>query len=281
MESSETRLAALGAAVPDLAAIEPQIPGENRPHSRRLIVAIALMAGITAGLISWITAELAHDVFRPRLVEVPRWEAVWMEPNEQTQFAASLKNAALTDAVLGCAIGLAMGFAGGLAVRVPARGIFAGLSAQAVGLFVGALAAFVAIPVVHSLSPRAFRTVMTDLWMPLAIRASTLAAVGAVGGAAFACGMGLRPRLRAAIGCATAGALLSAICFQLIGASLPLDAGAALPVPRWPIVRLIAALLPSLMIGAGAALGISADGGSSTQSHCAEPAGSRWFFWEA
>ena len=43
------------------------------------IGAIALSAGVTAGLVAWIACEWAHDVFRPRLFEVPKWEAVWME----------------------------------------------------------------------------------------------------------------------------------------------------------------------------------------------------------
>ena len=61
-------------------------------------------------------------------------------------------------------------------------------------------------------------------------------------------------RLRAAIGSATAGALLAAVFFQLIGVCLPLGAGATGPVARWSGVRLVAMLLPNLMIAAGAVM---------------------------
>jgi hypothetical protein len=247
--------------------MELQTSGKNRPRSRRLTVVIALMAGVAAGLIAWITQECGHDAFRPRLAEVPKWEAVWMEPNIQTQSAAEWKNASLASALLGCAAGLVRGFAGGVVGRAPSRGIFVGLSAQVGGLLLGALAALIAIPVFQSLTQRSFRTMTTDVWVPLAIRATVWVAAGAVGGAAFALGAGQRSRLGAAVGCATAGALLSAILFQVIAASLPLDAGAAAPVARWPVLRLIAMLFPSTMIAAGAALGTIADDHRSAQGH--------------
>ena len=59
-----------------------------RPCPRCRVAAITLTAGIAAGLVSWIACEWAHDVFRPRLFAVPRWEAVWMEPTRESQYAA-------------------------------------------------------------------------------------------------------------------------------------------------------------------------------------------------
>jgi hypothetical protein len=190
-----------------------------------------------------------------------------MEPTRESLYAADLKNAALVNAVLGCAAGFAMGFAGGLAVRAPLRGIFVGLSAQAVGLLVGALAALALIPVFHPVSPRPFPTVTTDVWLPLMLHASVWAAVGTVGGAAFSIGMGYKARLRAAIGSATAGALLAAVFFQLIGVCLPLGAGATGPVARWSGVRLVAMLLPNLMIAAGAVMGTVVEVRQSRPNH--------------
>ena len=123
------------------------------------------------------------------------------------------------------------------------------------GLLVGALAALAVIPVFHPVLQRQFRTVTNDVWLPLVMHAGIWAAIGAVGGAAFAIGMGCKSRLLSAIGSATAGALLAAVCFQLIGTCLPLGAGATGPVARWSVVRLMAMLLPIVMIAAGAALG--------------------------
>jgi hypothetical protein len=251
MKSSELGRPPHRAVTSDGATIELRVPGGNRPCSRRRIGAITL----TAGLVSWIACEWACDLFRPRLLEVPRWEAVWMEPTPESRYAADLKNAALANAVLGCAAGFAMGLAGGLAARAPSRGIFVGLSAQAVGLLVGALSALAVIPVFHPVFPRMFRTVTNDMWLPLVMHAGIWAAVGAVSGAAFAIGMGCKSRLLNAIGSATAGALLAAVFFQLIGTCLPLGAGATRPVARWSVVRLVAMLLPVSMIAVGAVLG--------------------------
>jgi hypothetical protein len=255
MESSELGLRHHRAETSDGATIELQVPGGNRPCSLWQIGAIGLTAGAIAGLVSWIAGEWAHDVFRPRLFALPQWEAVWMEPTLESRYAADLKNAALANAVMGCAVGFAMGFAGGLAVRAPLRGIFVGLSAQAVGLLVGALAALVLIPIFHPVSPRPFQTVTTDVCLPLMLHASVWGAIGAVGGAAFSIGMGYKPRFRSAIGSAIAGALLAAVFFQLIGTCLPLGAGTTNPVARWSVVRLMAMLLPNLMIAAGAVIG--------------------------
>ena len=255
MESSELGLRHHRAETSDGSTIELQVPGGNRPCSLWRIGAIALTAGATAGLVSWITCEWVHDVFRPRLIAIPQWEALWMEPSVESQYAAELKNAALTNAVLGCAVGFAMGLAGGLGARAASRGIFVGLGAQAAGLLVGALAALAFIPVFHPVSPRPFQTVTTDVWLPLMSHASVWGSIGAVGGAAFSIGSGYKPRFRSAIGSAIVGALLAAVLFQLIGTCLPLDAGATGPVARWSVVRLMAMLLPNLMIAAGAALG--------------------------
>jgi hypothetical protein len=178
-----------------------------------------------------------------------------MEPTRESLYAADLKNAALVNAVLGCAAGLAMGFAGGLAARAPLRGTFVGLSAQAVGLLVGALAALALIPLYHPVAKRPFPTDMDEIWLPLLLHVGVWAGIGAIGGAAFAIGIGRRRRLPGAVGSATAGAMLAAVFFQLIGTCLPLDAGATDPVARWSVVRLVAMLLPSVMIAAGAALG--------------------------
>ena len=60
----------------------------SRRFARSRGATIGLTAGIAAGLVSWIACEGARDVFRPRLFAVPRWEAVWMEPTRESQYAA-------------------------------------------------------------------------------------------------------------------------------------------------------------------------------------------------
>ena len=135
--------------------IAPPVPEAGRRFSPRRIAAIALVAGAAESALGFLAGEWARDLFQPRLFEVPRWEAVWMEPTAQSRHAALVKNAALTNGILASAAALAMGLAGGLAARTPGRGLVVGLGAQAVGLVTGALAALALIAVLHPAAPPA------------------------------------------------------------------------------------------------------------------------------
>jgi hypothetical protein len=220
------------------------------------VAAVVLTAGAIAGAAGWVVSEQTQTVFRPRLFEVPQWEAIWMEPTAESRHTADSKNAALAHAILGCAAGLAMGMAGGLSAGAPARGLFVGLCAQAVGFMVGAFAALAIIPLARPVVPPVLSTVASEVWLPLLFHGGIWGAVGAVAGAAFAIGMGSRKTHPGrAIFLAAVGGILAAVLFQLLAACLPLEAGATSPVAQWPVVRLAAMLLPNVMIAAGAALG--------------------------
>ena len=72
MESSELGLPLHRAVTSDGATIEPQVSGGNRPCSRRRIVAIALTAGVTAGLVSWIACEMGARRVSPATRRGPK-----------------------------------------------------------------------------------------------------------------------------------------------------------------------------------------------------------------
>ena len=116
MESSETGSIPVHGVLSNALTTFPDHDGD-RPCPHHQIWAIALTAGLGAGLLSYIGGELAYDAFQPRLFKVEGPGMVSMQPSVESQNAADLKNAALAFAILGCVTALAMGFAGGVAGR--------------------------------------------------------------------------------------------------------------------------------------------------------------------
>jgi hypothetical protein len=227
-------------------------PEGSRPRSHRQIWAIALGAGVAAGLIAWLAGELTHGFFRPRLYKVEVMGlGTTMQPSRESQFAADLRNAALAFAILGCATGLAMGLAGGLAGGSAARGVVVGLAAQAAGGLVGALAAAALVPFFY----RRLVPDSNDLLTPILLHGGIWMAIGAVGGLAFALGLNSRRRLANALGAACIGAFLAAVLFHLLSGSLFPDSGSTEPVASSSGVRLLALLLVTTLVAVGAARG--------------------------
>lgn len=225
--------------------------GGNRPRPHRQIWAVALAAGVAAGLVSFIAGELAHEAFRPRLFKVEGPGTISMQPSTESQDAADLKNAALAFAILGCATALALGFAGGIAGRSPGRGAMVGLGAQAAGSLVGSVASLALLPLVH----RRMGEGTNDLVWPLMIHAAILAAIGAVGGLAFAIGMGRRRSLLNAIAAASVGACLASVLVRLVDVCFSADSGQADLVASSSVLRFLAMLVPGVLIAIGAASG--------------------------
>jgi hypothetical protein len=217
------------------------------------IWAIALAAGIAAGLLSWGGGELAQGAFKPRLHKVTLLDgSTMMLPSAVSTNVAEFKNATLAFAILGCILGLAMGFAGGIAGGNFARGVVVGLGAQAAGGLVGTLASLALLQLFY----RSYVRDTNDLLSPILIHGGIWAAIGAVAALAFGLGMGCAPRrlLVAALD-ACVGAFLAAILFQLLGASQFPESGSADPVANSPFVRLVAMLLVTCLVALGAARG--------------------------
>jgi len=216
------------------------------------IWAIALAAGVAAGVLAWVGGELAYGTFKPQLFpQVLALGQTVMAPTPASLKAADIKNATLAFAILGGVTGLVMGFAGGLAGRSLSRGVIVGLGAQALGVLVGALASLAFVPFFH----RELVPDTNDLLSPIVIDSGIWAAIGAVGGLAFAIGMRCGRHLLRAIGAASLGAILAAVVFHLVSGGLFPDSGSTEPVATSSFVRLLAMLLVTVLVAAGAARG--------------------------
>ena len=76
---------------------------------------LTLVAGIMAGLTSWIAGEAVVEHFKPETHREERYGVERTLPTAKSLVATEIKNAALAFAILGGALGLALGLAGGLA----------------------------------------------------------------------------------------------------------------------------------------------------------------------
>ena len=88
MESTDRPLARHRSDTTDV----PPGPAGGSPSRQRVLVAIALTLVFAAAVAAWTVGEFAHDFFRPRLMEVPKWEGRRTTP--QSQYVADSKNAA-------------------------------------------------------------------------------------------------------------------------------------------------------------------------------------------
>jgi hypothetical protein len=210
------------------------------------------MAGVAAGLLAWAGGELAVDAFKPRLFLLPTLAGgTTLSATVASANVAEFKNGILAFAVLGCVTGLTMGISGGLAIRSPARGVKVGLGAQAVGLLVGGLASLALLRFFY----RGLVQNLNDVWSPIWIHGGIWMAIGAVGGSAFALGLGCQRRLLSAIGGAVCGGFFASVLYQTLAASFFPDAQTIQPVASSSPVRLLAMLSVTLLIAAGAARG--------------------------
>jgi hypothetical protein len=229
-------------------APHPAERGRLRP---RQMWALALSAGAAAGVVSWLGGEWALTAFRPRTFKVQIMLMTYIQPTTASQNAADFKNATLAFAILGSATGLAMGSAGGLAGRSPSRGVIVGWGGAALGGLVGAIASWYLLPLFY----RRFVPDPNDLLSPILIHGGLWTAIGAVGGAAFAIGMGCGRRVPQAILGAGAGAALATVLFHLLAASLFPDSRSTEPVAASSTVRLLSRMLVTVLVAAGAARG--------------------------
>ncbi len=221
----------------------------NRPGFNLRVWAIALAAGVAAGLGAWLLGELVHDFFRPQVFPVRVALTTYIQPTLASLNAADLKNAALVFTVLGGATGLVMGAGGGLAVRSPLRGLTVGLGGLVAGGAAGALGSLGLFPF---FSRQAVPNPNDLLW-PILIHAGVWMAIGTVGGAAFAVGMRCGRRVfNSAIG-ACLGALLATLVFHGLSEGFFLDSPSTVMVATSTWVRLLAVILVTVLSACGSA----------------------------
>ncbi len=200
---------------------------------------IALTAGVVAGLISWVGGEIAQNTYQPRrFPTVVPGGAIEMRPTASSTNVAEFKNGILIFAILGGITGLSMGLSGGLVGQSPYRGMVVGLGALVSGMLVGALISLALLRFFY----RSYVADPNDLLSPILIHGGIWMAIGAVGGFAFALGMGRWRRIPAAIDGAVGG-FFASILFQTLTASFFPDAESLGPSPArrlsasWPCSR--------------------------------------------
>lgn len=215
---------------------------------RRRIVLYSVGFSLLAAVLAWSAAD--------RIAHTLRWHPQFRIPNDPDQgmtgalnlrrlnrarVLAESKNTALAMGILGAAVGASFGVAGGVARRSQA----AALRAAAVGLLLGAS---VEVAAAFTLVPWFFQGIRDSPtpFLPLMVHTAMYAAVGAVGGLAFA--LGFRGWGAGLTGCLAGllGAVLGSIGFCLLQAvAFPLEPDFS-PIPGRAFSRLVAHLCVAL-----------------------------------
>lgn len=240
----------------------PILPAQGPVPSPKLVpplalVALALAAGLVAGVASYVIGESTFEHFKAASVTSDFRGVSISMPSVETQAMADIQNAILTYAAMATALALALGVAGGLA-RHSAR---AGLIGAAVGIVLGLLAA---VGLSYGVLPPFLRTTTKantdDLLLPLLVLGSIWGAIGAAGGLAFGVGLGGKDRiLRATFG-GLVGGLLGCFLFELVGAAVfPLD-GATEPLSKSPASRLVARFSVTLLVALCTVIAVQVSG---------------------
>src|SRR4051812_5752893 len=101
-------------------------PPDRVPERPSRLRRIALTAGITAGLVSWLVGEAIYGTFAPppELSKTVNFALSAKLAREQS--VANIKNATLNAGLLGAVLGMALGVAGGVARRSTRAGVVAG-----------------------------------------------------------------------------------------------------------------------------------------------------------
>jgi hypothetical protein len=213
-------------------------------------VALALAAGLLAGVAAWLVGEAileAHrSVLSPKVGRDVDAEAV-------RKFArATLTSASGTFTALGAILGLSLGMAGGLARRSASAGFRAALLGCVVGAIGGGSSSLLILPYFFkNQDPHS-----PDLMLPLLTIGSICAAVGATGGLAFGVGLGGRDRWVKSLVGGLLGAGLGAVVYEVVGAiAFPSDR-TDLAISFTPVTRAMLHVLAATLAAVGAALAL-------------------------
>lgn len=253
MESPDSAPAASHASA-DANASTSQTPAAPAPAAlpaRARIWAIALAFGLAAGVVAWVVGELTLNVFRPKVFTMVIMMQTYVIPTTPSINESDTKNAILAFAIYGAITGLVMGLAGGVARGSMNRGITVAVGGLALGAVVGGLSALLFLKLYY----RAHVPDPNDILTPLTVHGGIWTAIGAVGGLAFGVGIGAGRRIPQAVEGACIGAFFAAVLFHLLSGFFFPDSGFAQPISRESLNRLLARLLVSVLLAAGAARG--------------------------
>jgi hypothetical protein len=196
--------------------------------------AIALTAGLLAGLLAW---GIGEAMLVPEAGYENKKENIHLQAD-----VAGIRNATISFGALGAALGLSLGIAGGLIGRSFPRAILAGLA----GLLVGGGAC-------AGLANR-------DITYALIVHAGAWVGAGAAAGLAFAIGLGKWRDLPRAALAAAGAALIATVIYEFGGGILFPDALTERPVSQSWASRLLARLIVAVLVAAGVVLSAPSTG---------------------
>jgi hypothetical protein len=239
-----------GAAVEHLASSAPHPIAENASRPRS-VWRIALISGVTAGIVAWTAGELTLGAFKPELVEQVFISGPMRQPTLITQNVADFKNAMLSVAILGGVMAFAMGLAGGLVSRSIVRGLLVGTSAAIICALTGAGIARLVLPFFY----RRLAPDPNDVMTPILIHGGMWTALAAVSAVAFAIGIKARRDFFYIVVNACIAAFSASFLYHTAAEGLFPTANSSEPIATAPAARLLAATLVTLLVAVGAASG--------------------------
>lgn len=247
---AESARASGTAAARDPNGVDPGAPAMLR------LLAIAMTAGIVAGLVSWGSGEATVQAFAPSYQLPPELsrsmqkatEERFRRANQSTTYRAMASYGAL-----GAAMGLALGLAGGLVRRSATMGLTAAVLGLVLGGAAGAGATRGLLPIFFHAQRASEDHLASDVMMPLLIHGGIWTAAGLAAGLALGLGMGGRGRaVQAAIGGAI-GAVFATVLYEFAGPFAFPNASTAEPIAVERFARLLAHLSVAVLVALGAA----------------------------
>ncbi len=217
------------------------------------VLTLVLIAGLIAGLVSWLLGESVEGRFRPTPV------ASGGIPTAADSVASTMRHqagvtldATLAFGMLGAILGWTLGAAGGLA-RGSTR---SALTAAIVGAVLGALAVALAARILVPINFRLRNPDTDDLILAFLIQSGIGAVAGAVAGGAFGMGLGGRSLALKASWGGVLGAVVGVLIYQFGGAlAFPLD-DTTMPISATSTTRLLARLSVTIFASLGAAMSV-------------------------
>lgn len=221
--------------------------------NKHRLLALALVAGSLAGIVSSLCGESSRGIIKPRLITAKSKGRTIRVATRHDQAISDAQNAGLAFAIVGGFLSAGLGAAGGLARGRQRAAAMAGSVGLILGLAAGIGASAAVLAVYNAYFERHPDEVAQNLILPLVVHVGIYSTVAAAGGLAFAIGLGMRERVAACVLGAMAGAAFAAITFDLIGPAVSPLARSAQIVPATRVSRVVSRLSVTLFAAAGTA----------------------------
>jgi hypothetical protein len=199
-----------------------------------------VLAGAVAGLVAFGIGEKTRELIPADKVKMVLMGNVTMVSDWKTTAVAERRNGAITFGALGLCLGASLGIVGGLARRSAAGALMGGLLGSMLGLAIGAGVSYVLLP--RFIAAR-FDHVEYDFLISMGMHGLLWGLPGAAAGLAFAVGLGDIRRWIPSLAAGLFGAMLGAVAYEFIGATLFVTADTGKPISDAWATRLLAPLL--------------------------------------